>query len=63
MPDRLQVMRGLRSLISIYSGPVDRIIPHAKTGRADYFGQTVNRSARLMSTTQGGIIVCDQVSG
>lgn len=54
------IYRGFRSHVGIYSGPIDRVIPHVKTGRADYFGQPVNRAARLMSAARGGQIVCER---
>lgn len=54
------IFRGYRSRIGIYTGPIDRVTPHVKTGRADYFGQPVNRAARLMSAAHGGQIVCDR---
>lgn len=33
------IFSGLRCRVGIYSGPIDRVTPHTKTGRADYFGQ------------------------
>ncbi|KAG2436965.1 hypothetical protein HXX76_006480 [Chlamydomonas incerta] len=60
-PDTDQVLfRGLRCRVGIYAGPIDRVTPHPKTGRADYFGQPVNRAARLMTAAQGGQVVLDQ---
>lgn len=47
------IKHGFSARVGIFSGPVDRVVPHAKTGRADYFGQPVNRAARLMATAHG----------
>lgn len=46
--------------MGIYAGNIDRVTPHVKTGRADYFGQPVNRAARLMSAAHGGQVVCEK---
>ncbi|GLI69538.1 hypothetical protein VaNZ11_014183 [Volvox africanus] len=54
------LFRGLRCRVGIYAGAIDRVTPHAKTGRADYFGQPVNRAARLMTAALGGQVVLDQ---
>lgn len=40
--------------------PLCRVTPHGKSGRADFFGQTVNRAARLMAAAYGGQIVCER---
>eukprot|EP00983_Pelagomonas_calceolata_P096687 1158158-Pelagomonas_calceolata.AAC.6 len=48
------IFRGMRVRVGIYQGLVDRVAPHARTGRADYFGQPVNRAARLMTAAFGG---------
>ena len=49
---------GLRAKVGVYSGRMDRVLPHGKSGRADYLGPPANRAARLMAAAQGG-----QVSG
>ena len=54
------LLRGLRSKVGIFHGPVDRVTPHGKSGRADFFGQTVNRAARLMAAACGGQIVVER---
>ncbi|KXZ45229.1 hypothetical protein GPECTOR_57g519 [Gonium pectorale] len=54
------LFNGLRCRVGIYAGPIDRVTPHPKTGRADFFGQPVNRAARLMTAAQGGQVVLDQ---
>ena len=58
-PHHLQqvLLRGLRCRIGIFRGAVDRVTPHVKSGRADYFGQPVNRAARLMSAAHGGQVI------
>lgn len=35
------IFRGFRSRVGIYSGSIDRVTPHVKSGRADYFGPPV----------------------
>eukprot|EP00798_Chlamydomonas_sp_ICE-L_P026803 gene26803-4397_t len=60
-PDsKVYVFRGMRCRVGIFSGRIDRVTPNVKTGRADYFGQPVNRAARLMSAAQGGQVVCEE---
>ena len=54
------LLRGLRSRVGVFHGPVDRVTPHGKSGRADFFGQTVNRAARLMAAAYGGQVVCER---
>ncbi len=44
----------MRPKIGIYDGVPLSVVPHATTGRADYFGAVVNRAARLMAVAQGG---------
>jgi len=48
------IFRGMRACVGVYQGLVDRVAPHSKTGRADYFGLPVNRAARLMAAAHGG---------
>ena len=48
------LFRGLRARIGIWHGAMDRVIPHCKSGRADYLGRPSNRAARLMAAAQGG---------
>lgn len=54
------VFRGLRCCVGIYAGGIDRIAPHPKTGRADYFGQPPNRAARLMTAGHGGQVIIER---
>ena len=57
----LQVLfRGPRCRIGIYAGLIDRVTPHPKSGRADYFGQPVNRAARLMTAGHGGQVLLER---
>lgn len=51
-PDEL--FKGIRARIGIWSGPMDRVLPHGKSGRADYLGPPANRAARMMGAAQGG---------
>jgi hypothetical protein len=48
------LFQGLRARIGIWHGAMDRVIPHCKSGRADYLGRPSNRAARLMAAAQGG---------
>eukprot|EP00803_Ostreobium_quekettii_P000398 evm.model.scf_50.9 EVM.evm.TU.scf_50.9 scf_50:168290-169207(-) len=44
--------------MGIYEGKPVRVVPHTTTGRADYFGQLVNRAARFCHAAgQGGQVV------
>lgn len=40
--------------IGIVHGEMSKICPHTSTGRADYFGSTVNRAARLLCAASAG---------
>lgn len=40
-------------------GSLEKVCPHTSTGRADYFGTTVNRAARLLSATKPGQILVE----
>ena len=40
------VFRGPRVKMGLYRGAPTRVMPHSRTGRADYFGPLVNRAAR-----------------
>ena len=51
-PDHL--FKGIRARIGIWAGPMDRVLPHGKSGRADYLGPPANRAARMMGAAQGG---------
>ena len=49
--------RGLPAKISVFQGDMAKVCPHTVTGRADYFGSTVNRSARLLAGAQAGQVI------
>lgn len=52
--------RGPPVKIGIYQGNPNRVVPHSTTGRADYFGQIVNRAARYChGAAQGGQVLCN----
>jgi hypothetical protein len=55
-------MSNLCCLAAIFcSGVPARITPHTSTGRADYFGQLVNRAARYCHTAaHGGQVVASR---
>ena len=53
------IFRGLRAKVGIYYGHVYHISPHADTGRADYWGDIVNRAARTMAAAQPGQVLCN----
>ena len=48
------VFRGPKVKMGIYGGVPTRVLPHNTTGRADYFGPLVNRSARLCHAAARG---------
>ncbi|KAK9855147.1 hypothetical protein WJX84_005580 [Apatococcus fuscideae] len=48
--------------IGIAEGPVSKVCPHKATGRADYFGQCVNRAARLQGAASMGETVLDHTA-
>eukprot|EP00803_Ostreobium_quekettii_P000774 evm.model.scf_68EXC.3 EVM.evm.TU.scf_68EXC.3 scf_68EXC:54997-57285(+) len=52
------VFCGPRIKMGIYEGQPVRVVPHSSTGRADYFGQLVNRAARYcFAAAQGGQVI------
>lgn len=53
------LFKGVRVRIGIFHGPIDRVVPHGKSGRADYLGTAANRAARLMAAAQGGQIMME----
>ncbi|KAK9845584.1 hypothetical protein WJX84_001129 [Apatococcus fuscideae] len=57
--DHLGRTRALVARIGIAEGPMIKICPHKATGRADYFGQAVNRAARLREAAGPGQIVVE----
>lgn len=48
------VFRGPRVKMGVYCGVPTRVVPHTTTGRADYFGQVVNRAARYCHAAARG---------
>lgn len=61
-PETDQVLfRGLRCRVGIYAGPIDRVTPHPKTGRADYFGQvcawTDDGNIRASDADEGTVLI------
>ncbi|GBF89534.1 adenylate cyclase [Raphidocelis subcapitata] len=50
---------GVRARVGIFRGPMDRVLPHRVSGRADYLGPPANRAARLMAAAQGGQIMLE----
>lgn len=52
------MFKGPRVCMGIYRSQPTRIMPHANTGRADYFGPVVNFAARLChAAAHGGQVV------
>ena len=51
-----ETWNGLRVRIGIHTGPVD-VEDNPVTGRADYFGPTVNKAARAEGAAVGGVVV------
>ncbi|CAG9462765.1 unnamed protein product [Pedinophyceae sp. YPF-701] len=58
------LLSGLSLRVGIYEGLPTQVIPHPKTGRADYFGPFINRAARLCysACNPGQIVVTKEVS-
>ena len=45
--------------VALVHGGLEKIWPHSSTGRADYFGSTVNRAARLLCAAKPGQILAE----
>ncbi|EFJ39833.1 hypothetical protein VOLCADRAFT_100489 [Volvox carteri f. nagariensis] len=56
------VPRGFRAKVGIFTGVPLSVVPHATTGRADYFGAIVNRAARLMAGAKAGQVLMDKTA-
>jgi hypothetical protein len=52
--------KGLRVTMGIVSGEATYMKPCQRTGRAEYFGQVLNLSARVAGLAHGGQILCDK---
>jgi hypothetical protein len=52
--------RGPRVKTGVYRGEPRSVTPHSTTGRADYWGELVNRAARMMSAAKGGQVLCTE---
>ncbi|GIL44201.1 hypothetical protein Vafri_1723 [Volvox africanus] len=62
-PSGRPLLRGFRAKVGIFTGVPLSVVPHATTGRADYFGAMVNRAARLMAGAKAGQILVDKNAG
>ncbi|GIL68254.1 hypothetical protein Vafri_21507 [Volvox africanus] len=62
-PDGRPLLRGFRAKVGIFTGVPLSVVPHATTGRADYFGALVNRAARLMAGAKAGQTLLDKPAG
>ncbi|GIL87307.1 hypothetical protein Vretifemale_15371 [Volvox reticuliferus] len=62
-PSGRPLLRGFRAKVGIFTGVPLSVVPHATTGRADYFGAMVNRAARLMGGAKAGQILVDKNAG
>ena len=51
------VRRGVRAKVGVYADRPDDFVLHGGSGRADYFGTLVNRSARLLACASSGQII------
>jgi class 3 adenylate cyclase len=49
--------------IGIHEGPFSALVPDKMTGRADYFGEVVNRAARVAGAAHPGTVVVAMVGG
>ena len=45
--------------VALVPGILEKACPHSSTGRADYFGSTVNRAARLLLAAKPGQILAE----
>ena len=45
--------------VALVHGSLEKVCPHFSTGRADYFGSTVNRAARLLCAAKSGQILAE----
>lgn len=45
--------------VALVHGPLEKVCPHASTGRADYFGSNVNRAARLLCAAKPGQVLVE----
>ena len=45
--------------VALVHGSLEKVCPHFSTGRADYFGSTVNRAARLLCAAKPGQILAE----
>ncbi|KAK9835452.1 hypothetical protein WJX74_000339 [Apatococcus lobatus] len=57
--DGQTVLKGMSAAVGICHGPVIKVCPHSTTGRADYFGTTLNRAARIFNAAQAGQVLLE----
>lgn len=62
VPCLLLLCSVIMAKVGLYHDIPVSVMPHATTGRADYFGILVNRAARLMSSASQGTIFADAQS-
>lgn len=60
--DRITVFRGLKVKMGIELGVPVKIVPHSSTGRADYFGNIINLTARIAKAAHGGQVVMGEAA-
>ena len=56
--DGSMLFRGPRVKTGIYQSTPRDVCPHSTTGRADYWGELVNRAARMMAAGKPGQLLC-----
>ena len=49
----------LPAQVALVPGILEKVCPHTSTGRADYFGSTVNKAARLLLAAKPGQILVE----
>ncbi|KAK9864492.1 hypothetical protein WJX84_005112 [Apatococcus fuscideae] len=54
------LLAGISAAIGMVHGPMVTVCPHKSTGKADYFGSTVNRAARVWAAAQDGQVLLDE---